>query len=94
MQGTAITHTLHLCMCTRSCFINHRICHDLHKHVDIPRVKVCSLKCLFFSLSFSLFQKTGHSNRTFGRFTHGVFGFIDNRLLQKEILQSHHGVCQ
>ncbi|XP_049340678.1 striated muscle preferentially expressed protein kinase isoform X2 [Astyanax mexicanus] len=24
------------------------------------------------------FQKTGHSNRTFGRFTHGVFGFIDN----------------
>nr|XP_055071471.1 striated muscle preferentially expressed protein kinase isoform X3 [Misgurnus anguillicaudatus] len=23
------------------------------------------------------FQKTGHSNRTFGRFTHGVFGFID-----------------
>lgn len=33
-------------------------------------------------LSFS-FQKTGHSNRTFGRFTHGVFGFIDNRLLQE-----------
>lgn len=91
MQSGVIIQTFLLCMCACACLINRPTCHDLHKHFYIPRVKLCSLKCFF---SFSFFQKTGHSNRTFGRFTHGVFGFIDNRLLQKEILQSYHEVCQ
>lgn len=65
-----------ICLCYLKCLFVLLIWSDNHTFEAFCETTKIAL------LSFS-FQKTGHSNRTFGRFTHGVFGFIDNRLLQE-----------